>query len=699
MLGRANLVGGLSQAVDDCRSLGGAKHLRLLAAPTIRMPSSCSGQLRGWPLRSLVLPVAVVVLASCDARRVAITGDAAALGDARASDVDSRLAAEPPPADGGSPEGAEPAPTSWRLCGTLGEGTIKAATYSPDGAAIAVAYSSGLVALHDAADGRLLTELGGGRPGLRAGLVFARGGGLLAATSGEEVIFWGAEADGSWKVRSRFATKDALTVVSPDGQRWAATTPEPGAVVRRVSDGAVILTLNGRLRSLAFSDDGAIIVDRDGAGLEILDQAGALVRRVATPPGSLQALSASGRWALARWSELQSKHIALWNTTTGAMAWRQSDELGVWRSWLVGDDGRIIVQFDGGVQVLRVEDGAVMHDLRRPSELGTFLALSPNGTRALGITTTGDVGVLELASGAVPLQLQTRPGPRGPILDVTYAPTARRIAAAGVNGHAAVWDSSTHVRVWSGHGASIPVTVTVSPRGDWLACSGDGGALISLRDSRSTGLTYGVPSDGTQPWMVRVAFSPGGDLLAMARDGGVLLFPFDGSSAEGILRGDVMGVAGGAYNPALAFSRDGALLATGPRLWRVADRTLVWSKPDAPLLISRTPDLLPDHWASFSRDGQRLVLAAAPVHPDATPQTELVSVADGRTIRQLRAGRHPVFSPDDRHVLAGSELIDVETGVARPLPFDAGLSTFADGWTIVAGGRDGSVRVYCPEAR
>lgn len=258
-----------------------------------------------------------------------------------------------------------------------------------------------------------------------------------------------------------------------------------------------------------------------------------------------------------------------------------------------------------------------------------------------------------------------------------------------------MWDRSTHERVWAGQGAHLQTVVAFSRRGTWLASGGDGAVLISLARSHRKGLTV-PPPDLTRPRIVRVAFSPADDLLAVAAVG-VQLFAFDEAWPDGVSKENWSGVAGGMYNPALAFSPDGALLATGSRLWRVADQTLVWSKADAPRVPDdRNDSGFPDQWASFSHDGRRLVLSASYVNTPGLVLTDLVSVEDGSTIRTLTGGRHPVFSPDDRFLLAGSTLVEAATGQPRALPFDAATSIFLEGWTIAAGGADGTVKLYCP---
>lgn len=304
-----------------------------------------------------MLQTLVVLLHGCDAQRAAVLPEDGADAGGAATDTPSPDASAPPPAAG--------PPGGWELCGSLGEGPITAAAYSPDATSVALAYRSGLITLHDASDGRVLSELRGGPRSANADLAFARGGALLGARLAGEVVFWERTVTGSWSATARFASSTSILAVSPDGQLWAEALTGR-AVVRRVSDGSVVTTVPGEVHVAAFTESNALVTSgQDRPGLEVFDQSGALLRRVPTPATTAAALSANGRWAFLRWSEQDRAQAALWDVDAGARVWRHEDDAAVGPSdrISVGSAGHVVALRLDGVRVLRPEDGTLLRYL------------------------------------------------------------------------------------------------------------------------------------------------------------------------------------------------------------------------------------------------------------------------------------------------------------------------------------------------
>jgi WD40 repeat protein len=160
---------------------------------------------------------------------------------------------------------------------------------------------------------------------------------------------------------------------------------------------------------------------------------------------------------------------------------------------------------------------------------------------------------------------------------VAFSPDGNRVATAGADGVARLWDWRTGVEVRSINlGPTNPATgLAFSPDGRLLAVQGRMfGSIWDLRAWRELQRVQGSP----ELYPADLAFSPDGRLLALHTAGAdgkpsVRLWDVD-SNTEYALLTDVSG------NWTLAFSPDGRLLATGGfkdgiQLWDVARRRLL----------------------------------------------------------------------------------------------------------------------------
>jgi WD40 repeat protein len=262
---------------------------------------------------------------------------------------------------------------------------------------------------------------------------------------------------------------------------------------------------------------------------------------------------------------------------------------------------------------------------------------------------------------------QTGEGHGAAVIAVAFSPDGQWLASGAADNMVRLWEvrSGRQVRVFAGHSGMV-LTVAFSPDGRSLASSSlDTTARIW---DVSTGRQVRVLPQ--TDYVVPLAFVPGGHLLATAcgfrvnaggcKDTAIKLWDYTTGEAAGSLGGHKIGVH------ALAFSRDGHLLASGGedstvRLWDVSGKRELRS-------ITVTTGA---YAVAFNPDSSLL----------ATQENGLVHIFDVVSGRELSSLPQPhgnlgvAFSPDG-HWLAstGSQpqltLWDTRTWVAAHKIFD-----------------------------
>jgi WD40 repeat protein/tRNA A-37 threonylcarbamoyl transferase component Bud32/energy-coupling factor transporter ATP-binding protein EcfA2 len=438
------------------------------------------------------------------------------------------------------------------------QGRGEGVDFSPDGRTLAVAGGEGSVELWDVATRRKLLELPdpaaatSSDPALSAvryspdGKVIAAGG-----QSSNHVTVWDAA---SGRVLAGPITTNppgggAQSIAFSPDSKHIAVPGRPGTVgIWDVATGRRV----GRPLRIGREDvDEAIYADR-GRALIVSDGAGAVSVVDA----------ASGRAVHPAWSVGSKPAAAL----------------------SLSPDGRLLAaaSFEGPVFVWDTRSGQPYGaPLRADTSPGNDVAFSPDGRTLVSAHVGSAVAWRMDGSQAIGAPL----GRTGDLVsDVAFSPDGAQVAAGRFDGGTTVYDTATRRRLLRLPGDRTVTSVAFAPAGGVVGVATIDGK-VRLFDAH-TGAEQGRPLDFGDASVWNIAFSPGGKLLAVAVDPNGLV-GFNAQERQGTAElwdvssrrrvGRAIAPGGGSV-VALAFSPDGALLATGSYfgrldLWNVGDQT------------------------------------------------------------------------------------------------------------------------------
>lgn len=186
------------------------------------------------------------------------------------------------------------------------------------------------------------------------------------------------------------------------------------------------------------------------------------------------------------------------------------------------------------------------------------------------------------------------------VLGIDYSPDGTRIATAGADGTARVWDAQTgeELVVLRGHASDV-MDVTFSPDGDRLVTAGRDGTVRVWDASSGDEI---ATLEGQTDLVSRVAFSPDGSLIASAGEDQVLNV-WDASTLQPM-----------SYSPltasvplrALAFSPDSSLIAAAGGRQNASGPVLVWEAASGTSVVDKSVHTNSVFSIAFSPDGETI---------------------------------------------------------------------------------------------
>ena len=484
-------------------------------------------------------------------------------------------------------------------------------------------------------------------------------------------------------------------VFSPDGSRVVTTGTEPGdnPTVWDTTTGRQVLALDavsaGPATSVAVSPDGRLVLtSHDRGPVRLWDaRSGDLV------------LLLSGQWDDAGQAEFspdgrrvaaagEDPSLSVWDVTDGSRRDLVSIE-GMVSDVAFSPDGSRLATVgpDPGVRLWDPDSGAVVTTLDGPLHGASSVAFSSDG-RWLVVGLPDAALVLDAWTGAL---IRSIASP-APVRAVSVSPDRTRLATAGTDGVARVWDlaSGKQTKYLSADGSGPLTSVAFHPADDLLLAAGPD------RPAR----VWDLSTSGSRDWLtvpslggaeVEVAFSPDGSTFAAAgAPHGITIWDATTGATSRVLTSAEQTFT------TISFSPDGGRLVAASAGGAVPT---VWD-----LRTGAPPLELGGRAAvgtvAFSADGARV----ATVGDDGT--TRVWDADRGQRLAALQQGgpvESVAFSPDGRSIATGGGDGSISVWEATSFARAARVTghsggvvdlAFAGEDVLVSAGDDGTVRVW-----
>jgi WD40 repeat protein len=479
----------------------------------------------------------------------------------------------------------------------LGKGKIIDVRYLPDGISLAVASTTGVDIFSPDTGGKSHSI---DTDSIKEAVAYSSDGKWMASGTWDDTIKIWRVSDGALVRTVEGLTDDLAQIAfSPDGKLLVAWTKDesfpvwvdlPGSKsqdnavkIWNVSDGKLVRTLKTGYRQVsgfAFSPDGGTLVVVSVGGIYFYDPNTGQQKRMIDRPswGSGISFSPDGIWMC------------------------------------TGSDG-------GSIRIWNVADGTLVRTFA--GRLG--FAFSPDWKKMASIS-SGTDDIIDLWNVSTGRVVRKMVGHTNGVLDVAFSADGNQLVSDSYDNTVKVWDVSSGKQIRSLEGTNA--FFTFSPDGKRLVTGSQNGAvaLRNLSDDSVLRMWEGYSNEITH-----VAFSPDGTLLAAASRNSIKLWTVPDGELVETLDGHSREVT------SVLFSPDGKLLASGSdddtlKAWNVSDGLLV-----------RTLDGGSDGVDSiaFPPEGETL----ASVSGNGT--LKVWNISDGGLVRiRDGVGARAVFSPD-----------------------------------------------------
>lgn len=562
---------------------------------------------------------------------------------------------------------------------------VKAATFSPDGQAVATAGRDGVVRIWGLSGTTEAVELRGHKEGVLGGIndiSFSPNSQRIVSAGGDGTVrLW--ESSGQQLMQREHQTVVNTVAFSPDGESFASG-----------DDYGVVLWWN-----------------QSGEKMAEFEHPGGVNQITFSPNG--QTLATAGK----------DGQVRLWETSGQEIAQFQAHPQRVFNVSFSPDGQQLATAGDEDVVRLWTLSGEAVQQLEGHQGWVIAVNFSPDGEQ---LATAGDDGTVRLweRSGREIARLQ---GHRGTVWRANFSPDGRYIMSAGRDGSSRLWDLSTEATLqFPGHQEDVN-TVSFSPDGQEVIGAGDEG-IVRVWNLSGEELAQWTANSRGAIWSI--SHSPNADIIATAGfEHTVRLWDRSGTSL-GQLTGHQSWVN------SVEFSPDGQQIVTSgadktARVWTVSGELLatlegheavvgkVAFSPDGRQIASTDWDgkiklwdlsgKLQKEWQGhegqirsigFSPDGSQLVTA---------DNNSMVRVWDKSGRQQLeffsyQSGINAVgFRPDGLYLATGGmdgtvRLWDLQGRQVAEFTNEQGaiwgLKFSADGQSILAGGDAGSLQLW-----
>jgi WD40 repeat protein len=594
--------------------------------------------------------------------------------------------------------------------------------FSPDGTLLAVAPSEpGLAIILDAAGGQVLHTLEGNPCCSSNSIAFSPDGSRVAG---------GAESLHVWDLASGRELfnltehQSGLTSVafSPDGRFLVSASNNTMVNVYDATSGALLHTLaghSGPVTSIAFTPDSRLLASASydatikiwdpytGQELRTLSGHTAWVEHVAFSPDGSMLASAGQDAAMRLWGPPSSAAATVRPAPTptplpAQVQGTQAGQLdGFWPkrvSW--SPDGRLLAVAGYGLALV---DGQTLAQVGKVGDDGWVLdvTFAPDGRTIAAAYTSGNVALWTPEGG----EMDTLPGTDGASL-VTFSPDGSRLAAS-VGRVVQVLDVAGGDLLFAVDAGRSYSSAAFSPDGRWLVTEAQSPETFAVWEVASGNKVQGI--QGQAGVLSALAWSPDGRMLVVGF-GDSTIHAFDTTSWQQVHR--LVGHQGSIG--CLAFSPDGRWLASGAsdvgiRIWEAASGqalgylsghtdavTSLGFAPDG-RLASASNDGSVRIWSLASRGADPGPLPALPAPAAVPPPVPLapsaISALNAAQVKQVglfefHMGAHSLaWSPDGRILALGTKPVGLYDAHSQQLVMTIDTDIWPEDLLFAPGGR------------
>jgi WD40 repeat protein len=194
--------------------------------------------------------------------------------------------------------------------------------------------------------------------------------------------------------------------------------------------------------------------------------------------------------------------VRLWEVVTGRQRWMRPRERPI-AVLSFSPDGRMLVVGANRIAlVLRVSDGAPLHELSGHHGKIVAASFSPDGRMLVTASADKTARIWDTAAGTL---LHTLSGHRAQITSASFSPDGRLVVTTSFDHDSLVWVAATGRQLWRLRQAAVVNGADFSADSRWLVTAGPSGGVWKM--SNGSNLYLLRPRE---PLLTAVEFSPAG---------------------------------------------------------------------------------------------------------------------------------------------------------------------------------------------